>query len=180
MLLLYLHGIYPLLLYILSPKRAVYIPIALFFSGIGDMTGAMGIYYAQFFFFVLAHITYIIGFIPKIKLSRSSAFRCIVLAIITLNLAYIIIPRVPQGLETIFVTIYILIIYSMGISTLLLSGQGKIGYVIAAMFFIFSDTIIAWNNYISLVPCRYFIVISTYFFAQYLFAITTIKCMQDK
>ena len=38
-----------------------------------------------------------------------------------------------------------------------------------ALLFVFSDAVIAWNRFIGPVPARTWIVMTTYYLAQYLF-----------
>ena len=62
-----------------------------------------------------------------------------------------------------------LVIAAMRYSALQYDGACAAGFRCAALLFVFSDAVIAWNRFIGPVPARTWIVMITYYLAQYLF-----------
>ena len=71
--------------------------------------------------------------------------------------------------ERIGVAVYGLVIAAMLYSALQYDGACAAGFRCAALLFVFSDAVIAWNRFIGPVPARTWIVMTTYYLAQYLF-----------
>lgn len=72
--------------------------------------------------------------------------------------------------EIIAVSIYAAIIATMGASALTLNIKYKWWYVVAAMLFIFSDSVIVYNKYIEPISNASMWIMTTYYAAQGLFA----------
>ena len=54
-------------------------------------------------------------------------------------------------------------------SVLQYDGIYSVGFRCAALLFVFSDAVIAWNRFIGPVPARTYVIMVTYYLAQYLF-----------
>ena len=76
-----------------------------------------------------------------------------------------IVPSAPAGVERIGVSVYAVII-----STMLLTGmlQRSSLYALGAVLFVFSDFILAWNRFVEPVPGRDYLVLVSYYLAQWL------------
>ena len=130
---------------------------AFLFSAAGDAVGARGLFIPQMAFFALAHVAYVCWFLPRAR----RRLRAVSLAVI--------VPEVPVSAERIGVAVYGLVIAAMLCSALQYDGAHAAGFRCAALLFVFSDAVIAWNRFIGPVPARTWIVMTTYYLAQYLF-----------
>ena len=146
------------------------IPAALFLSSIGDYQGSEHNFILQIFFFALAHIAYIMDYIAKrkpSKLNKALAVTPFIYAIIFLS---ILIPNISNGVEIGAVIGYAIMIAIMGASALMLDIKHKWWYVLAAVLFIYSDSVIVYNKYIERIPNASMLIMTTYYAAQGLFA----------
>ena len=129
---------------------------AFLFSAAGDAVGARGLFIPQMAFFALAHAAYVCWFLP-------------VTVPLLVFLFAAIVPEAPFPAERIGVAVYGLVIAAMLYSALQYDGACAAGFRCAALLFVFSDAVIAWNRFIGPVPARTWIVMITYYLAQYLF-----------
>ena len=81
----------------------------------------------------------------------------------------VIVPRAPFPAECSGPALYGTIIAGMLCSVFQYAGACAAGFRCAALLFVFSDAVIAWNRFIGPVPARTWIVMITYYLAQYLF-----------
>ena len=127
--------------------------------------------------FAVAHIFYITFFakryLTKVEHDRKLTLRAkgylamiifcvgVLLFVVFTN----IVPLVPAGVLRIGVSVYAVLI-----STMLLGGtlQRSILYALGAVIFVFSDFILAWNKFVEPVPYRNYLVLGSYFMAQWL------------
>lgn len=122
--------------------------------------------------FFIAHIIYAAAFMAEWgqKLHDLNVLIWIVLALLALLFFKLLFNGVKERggrAMVIAVSLYITVISVMtGMS--FLSGQGLI--IAAALFFYLSDAILAWNRFKSPLKYRDYLVMSTYFLAQFLFA----------
>ena len=164
---------YPVLLLGLSTlllRRKELYPIGLAFllSAAGDVMGARHWFISQMGFFALAHVAYICWFLPRAR--RTHRFGS--LAVVIPLLAFLftaIVPNAPFPAESIGVAVYGLVIAGMLYSVLQYDGACAAGFRCAALLFVFSDAVIAWNRFIGPVPARTYVIMVTYYLAQYLF-----------
>jgi uncharacterized membrane protein YhhN len=84
----------------------------------------------------------------------------------------VVLPGAPKGIEKIGASCYAVII-----STMLLLGllQRSSLYALGAVLFVFSDFILAWNRFVEPVPYRNYLVLGTYYLAQWLLFIRSTK-----
>ena len=135
---------------------------AFLFSAAGDAVGARGLFIPQMAFFALAHVAYVCWFLPRAR----RRLRAVSLAVTVPLLVFLfaaIVPEAPFPAERIGV------IAAMLYSALQYDGACAAGFRCAALLFVFSDAVIAWNRFIGPVPARTWIVMITYYLAQYLF-----------
>ena len=119
-------------------------------------------------FFALAHVSYVCWFLPRAR----RRLRAVSLAVTVPLLVFLfaaIVPEAPFPAERIGVAVYGLVIAAMLYSALQYDGACAAGFRCAALLFVFSDAVIAWNRFIGPVPARTWIVMTTYYLAQYLF-----------
>ena len=141
---------------------------AFLFAAAGDAVGARGLFIPQMAFFALAHVAYVCWFLPRAR----RRLRAVSLAVTVPLLVFLfaaIVPEAPFPAERIGVAVYGLVIAAMLYSALQYDGACAAGFRCAALLFVFSDAVIAWNRFIGPVPARTWIVMTTYYLAQYLF-----------
>lgn len=141
---------------------------AFLFSAAGDAVGARGLFIPQMAFFALAHVAYVCWFLPRAR-RRLRAVSLAVTVPLFVFLFAAIVPEAPFPAERIGVAVYGLVIAAMLYSALQYDGACAAGFRCAALLFVFSDAVIAWNRFIGPVPARTWIVMITYYLAQYLF-----------
>ena len=153
-------------------------------SALGDYMGSCGNFIGQMGFFALAHIWIISYFIKRYKekvepdrklTAKAKGYMTMVIfcTIALLVTAFtVILPGAPQGIEKIGASCYAVII-----STMLLTGllQRSSLYALGAVLFVFSDFILAWNRFVEPVPYRNYLVLGTYYLAQWLLFIRSTK-----
>ena len=146
------------------------IPAALFLSAIGDYQGSEHNFILQVLFFALAHIFYIVDFLPKRNISNRNKYVASIPYIYAVAFLILLISHMNHAVEMVAVVIYALIIATMGASALVMEIKHKWWYVIAAVLFIFSDSVIVYNKYIEHIPNASLWIMTTYYAAQGLFA----------
>jgi alkenylglycerophosphocholine/alkenylglycerophosphoethanolamine hydrolase len=146
------------------------IPAALFLSAIGDYQGSEHNFILQVLFFALAHIFYIVDFLPKRNPSNRNKYVASIPYIYAVAFLILLISHMNHAVEMVAVVIYALIIATMGASALVMEIKHKWWYVIAAVLFIFSDSVIVYNKYIEHIPNASLWIMTTYYAAQGLFA----------
>ena len=152
-----------------SRTGGVAIPLALLSSAAGDYAGSMGNFIMQVAFFAVAHICYICDFAPRRIASRSRMAGAMALAVVALCYLGFVLAHIEQQSEFVAVAIYGLIIYIMGASAIYQSRARYGWYVVAALLFIFSDSLIVCGKYIVTVTNGTLWIMLTYYAAQGLF-----------
>lgn len=170
---------YPVLLLSLSLfylrlKPLIPVGAALLLSAVGDAAGAKGLFIPQMLFFALAHGAYMCYFLPQAKLAPRP-FVWPVLTALLLFLFVCIVPRVADPVERAGVAVYGLVIAGMLYSALQYRGAYAAWFRLAALLFVFSDAVIAWGRFVAPVPCRTYVVMTTYYAAQYLFYLFAVR-----
>ena len=145
------------------------IPLALLASAAGDYAGSTGNFIMQVAFFAVAHIFYICDFLPRRAAIRSNLGFATALAVITIGYLSFVLAHIDSHAEFIAVAIYGLIIFTMGASAIFQQRPHKWWYVVAALLFILSDSLIVFGKYIAPLPNRSLWVMTTYYAAQGLF-----------
>lgn len=160
------------------------ITLALLFSAVGDYFGSCGNFLAQMGSFALAHVMYIVYFIdryftkverdrkltPKMKGYLAMVVFC-TLALLTVVFSRIV-PAAEPGIIRTGVTVYACLISTMMLLALL---QRSSLFALGAVLFIFSDFILAWNKFVEPVPYRHYLVLVSYYLAQWLLFIRATK-----
>lgn len=151
--------------------------VALFFSVLGDFAGTCGNFLGQIGSFALAHIFYtwffIRRYLTKVEHDRkltakAKGYLAMIMVCVAGLLAVAfgkIVPAAPEGIIRIGVGVYAVLISGMLLTGLL---QRSTLYALGAVLFVFSDFILAWNKFIEPIPHRDYLVLVTYFLAQWL------------
>ena len=154
---------------------------ALLLSAAGDAAGAVHDFLLQMFLFALAHVAYIRYFLPSAEFSRRRiAAAAVVGAGLLLFLFAGIVPRVASSVERTGVALYSTVIAAMLLSVLFYRGRYAPGFRVAALLFVFSDATIAWNKFVEPLPDATLRIMSTYYAAQYLFALLALAASSRK
>ena len=98
-----------------------------------------------------------------------------VLTALLLFLFVCIVPRAADPAERAGVAVYGLVIAGMLYSALQYRGAYAAWFRLAALLFVFSDSVIAWGRFVAPVPCRTCVVMITYYAAQYLFYLFAVR-----
>ena len=164
---------YPVLLLSLSLfylrlKPLIPVGAALLLSAVGDAAGAGGMFIPQMLFFALAHGAYMCYFLPQAQVWP-------VLTALLLFLFVCIVPRAADPAERAGVAVYGLVVAGMLYSALQYRGAYAAWFRLAALLFVFSDSVIAWGRFVAPVPCRTYVVMITYYAAQYLFYLFAVR-----
>jgi uncharacterized membrane protein YhhN len=152
-----------------SRRGGVAIPLALLFSAAGDYAGSTGNFIMQVALFAVAHICYISDFAPRRVASRGRFAGATALAVVTLCYLGLVLSHIASQAEFVAVAIYGLIIYIMGATAIFQQRRFYAWYVVAAMLFILSDSLIVCGKYLVTVPHGNTWVMLTYYAAQGLF-----------
>ncbi len=161
-----LFAAFVLLLY--KGSKEYLIILALFFSGVGDLSGAFGNFILQISFFSIAHILYITAFIQKSRFSITGIISAILIVGVVLFYALQITIRIPVN-ERYALIVYSVIISVMCASSFLYDWQYRTLFRIGAVLFVISDGMIAWRMCMGSFPYSPFAIMTTYYLAQYLF-----------
>ena len=170
---------YPVLLLAVAVfclRRKTLLPVgaALLLSALGDAAGAKGLFIPQMLFFALAHGAYMCYFLPQAQVAPRP-FVWPVLTALLLFLFVCIVPRAADPAERAGVAVYGLVIAGMLYSALQYRGAYAAWFRLAALLFVFSDSVIAWGRFVAPVPCRTCVVMITYYAAQYLFYLFAVR-----
>lgn len=152
-----------------SRKGGVAIPLALLSSAVGDYAGSAGNFIMQVAFFAIAHICYICDFAPLRHATRSRMVGATALAVVALCYLGFVMAHIEQHIEFVAVAIYGLIIYTMGATAIFQQRKHYGWYILSAMLFILSDSILVYGKYIATIPYGSIWIMVTYYAAQGLF-----------
>ena len=152
-----------------SRTGGVAIPLALLCSSAGDYAGSTGNFLVQVAFFAVAHICYICDFAPRRVSGRGRMVGATALAVVALGYLGLVLSHIASQAEFVAVAIYGLIKYIMGATAIFQRRKHYAWYVVAAVLFILSDSLIVCGKYITSVPHGSEWVMITYYAAQGLF-----------
>lgn len=154
--------------WILGEKKLL--PTAMILSAGGDIAGEEGCFLLQIALFAVAHICFILSFIPKTQFSRRAVIASIIWSCAVIALAVTIIPHIDSTIIRAACIVYMIIIGSMVTTTLFMKVKTVPLYIGAALIFVFSDSCIAWNRFVEPFDNAAIIIMATYFLAQGIFA----------
>ena len=157
-------GAYPLAFLTLCSLRYACWPMALamFFSALGDWMGICHNFWAQMGAFAMAHVAYLYYFgctCRKEWTTDKIGWKLGGVALYGVLAGGLIVPHV-QGVLQIGVSVYVLLILAM---CALAWIQKNRYYALGAWLFMFSDTVLAWNKFVSPIEyVGYFIMVPYY------------------
>jgi len=161
---------------------------ALFFSMLGDVFGewkggpaGMDAFILQIASFAVAQIFYTVSFVRCFSKGISglrSAVRVVLsLMLITYMVRFgmYVLSCVDTPSLKIAVTVYVLLIGMMGVSSVIQCREKHWCFILGALLFICSDSIIAYRSFVGPVPQAGLLIMSTYYAAQLMLNIPLVK-----
>jgi alkenylglycerophosphocholine/alkenylglycerophosphoethanolamine hydrolase len=148
--------------------------LAMGFSALGDYMGTIHNFWGQMGFFALAHMAYIVFFCrtsPKDKTSEGMKWKSSIVALYGLTVGMLIVPHVHGFLQA-GVSVYVLLILTMCI---LAWRQKNPFYAWGAWLFVFSDTILAWNKFVSPIAYAGHLIMVPYYLGQWMLFIQSMR-----
>lgn len=151
--------------------------MAMLCSALGDYFGSCDNFILQMSFFAFAHVFMIWFFIQRYfrkvemdgKLTdKAKGYIATILFCSIALLTFIfmkVVPAADPGVIRIGVGVYACLICGMMVTALM---QRSSLFAVGAILFVFSDFIIAWHKFIEPVPYRKYLVMVTYYLAQWL------------
>ncbi len=139
----------------------------LLWSSAGDIALALGdrCFLAGLAAFFVAHLCYMAGLLPSVRISRSGFFRVAGVVIYGVGVG-LVIGRATQWSPPVFA--YTLVLTTMGITAALRDADRQVYG--GALLFIVSDSLLAMNRFLSPFPEAHQWVMLTYYAAQGLIA----------
>ena len=145
-----------------------WVVLALLFSAAGDVALEVDgerLFIVGLAFFLIAHLFYVVALMQNITFLPIALVPLILIGLIALLLTRRLLPKL--GSLHIPVTLYISIIVAMGVAAALHSPFNVL-IVVGAIVFMLSDATIAVHKFLQPVPRRDFVVMATYYAAQFL------------
>ena len=142
--------------------------IALIFSAAGDVT--LSLNSGQYFIlglglFLIAQITYSVTFYRDFKMQKSRIRIVAILVIYAVIMAVIMTPSLEKMALPVYV--YLTVITIMGILAAFREPSNML-VLFGAVCFIISDSILAVNKFLNTLPAADYLVMVTYYLAQFL------------
>ncbi|MBM3173802.1 MAG: lysoplasmalogenase [Chloroflexi bacterium] len=143
---------------------------ALLLSAAGDVTLSLGS--GEYFIpglglFLIAHVVYIVTFSRDFKMGKSRIPIAAILVAYAVAMAIIMAPSLKEMAIPVFC--YLVVITKMGIMAAFRASKSKM-VLYGAVLFIISDSMIALNKFVAPVPASDYLIMITYYLAQFLIA----------
>lgn len=123
-------------------------------------------------FFLLAHVMYIVTFSRDLKVQKSRIPAVVLLVIYGLIMAFVLRPSLGEMALPVY--FYLVVITTMGIFAALRASKSKL-VLYGAISFIVSDSILAINKFLVPVLASDYLVMITYYLAQFLIVYGFVK-----
>ncbi|MCP4294009.1 MAG: lysoplasmalogenase [Proteobacteria bacterium] len=148
-------------------KTGILLTVGLLFSATGDIF--LDLDRTNYFVqglgsFLLAHLIYTVAFVGEAEITRERIPRAIGVVLFTILVGSRIFPAL--GDLKIPVSLYVFFISLMGVAAAFLRGNSNRVFF-GACLFIFSDSVIAVNKFLTPVPFSTYLIMITYYGAQY-------------
>ena len=152
--------------------------MGLFFSFFGDL---FLLSHDRYFLyglcaFLLAHISYLIAFTRGIRFPALLSVWLLYLAAVATFLLWVIFPKLPVGFR-LPIVVYMFFVVSMASQSmgrfLILKNIPAALAAFGAIFFVLSDSLLAFDRFHSRLPAAAFLVLVPYYLAQWLIALST-------
>ena len=153
---------------------------ALLLSVVGDWAGERGWFLAQAGSFMAAHVAFALYFLRRTKVDAAGVVLSVALVAIGIATEILLLPHIGSIAERVMCDGYIVAIIAMAVSAIMRQGVWRWGGAAAAMLFVLSDGCIAWNRFVEPLPYAGVWIMTTYFAAQYIFAIIGLKESEAK
>jgi alkenylglycerophosphocholine/alkenylglycerophosphoethanolamine hydrolase len=151
--------------------------LAMGFSALGDYMGVCHNFWGQMGSFALAHIAFVVFFYrlyQQEKAMMGIKWKSVLVALYGLVVGMCIVPHV-QGPLQIGVSVYILLILAM---CMLAWMQKNPLYALGAWLFVFSDTILAWNKFVSPIEWAGYLIMVPYYLGQWVLFVQSVRVKQ--
>ena len=148
--------------------------LAMEFSALGDYMGVCHNFWGQMGSFALAHIAFVVFFYrlyQQEKAMMGIKWKSVLVALYGLVVGMCIVPHV-QGPLQIGVSVYILLILAMCILAWM---QKNPLYALGAWLFVFSDTILAWNKFVSPIEWAGYLIMVPYYLGQWVLFVQSVR-----
>ena len=148
--------------------------LAMGFSALGDYMGVCHNFWGQMGAFALAHVAYLLFFCrtnPADRTSYGMKWKSGIVILYGVVIGMLILPHVHGFLQA-GVSVYILLILSM---CLLAWRQKNPYYALGAWLFVLSDTVLAWNKFVSHIEGAGYLIMIPYYLGQWMLFILSAK-----
>ena len=148
--------------------------LAMGFSALGDFMGVCHNFWGQMGAFALAHVAYLLFFCrtnPADRTSYGMKWKSGIVILYGVVIGMLILPHVHGFLQA-GVSVYILLILSM---CLLAWRQKNPYYALGAWLFVLSDTVLAWNKFVSHIEGAGYLIMIPYYLGQWMLFILSAK-----
>ena len=147
--------------------KGILVGIGMLFSGCGDILleiDGVGLFVYGLGSFLVAHLFYIAAFIRQPAIIRSRLPILLGIGVFGVVMGTVLFPRLGDML--IPVAAYLFIILGMGVAAVLGTANHKL-VIMGALLFILSDSLIAINRFMTPVPLAGYLIMTTYYLAQF-------------
>lgn len=151
--------------------------LAMGFSALGDYMGVCNNFWGQMGSFALAHIAFVVFFYrlyQQEKATMGIKWKSAIVALYGMIVGMCIVPHV-QGPLQIGISVYILLILAMCILAWM---QKNPLYALGAWLFVFSDTILAWNKFVSPIEWAGYLIMVPYYLGQWVLFVQSVRVEQ--
>ena len=167
---------YPLAFLTLCALRYSSCPmvLAMGFSALGDYMGVCHNFWGQMGSFALAHIAFVVFFYrlyQQEKATMGIKWKSAIVCLYGIVVGMCIVPHVLGPLQ-IGVSVYILLILAMCILAWM---QKNPLYAVGAWLFVFSDTILAWNKFVSPIEWAGYLIMVPYYLGQWVLFVQSVR-----
>ena len=148
--------------------------LAMGFSALGDFMGVCHNFWGQMGAFALAHVAYLLFFCrtnPADRTSYGMKWKSGIVILYGVVIGVLILPHVHGFLQA-GVSVYILLILTM---CLLAWRQKNPYYALGAWLFVLSDTVLAWNKFVSHIEGAGYLIMIPYYLGQWMLFILSAK-----
>ena len=151
--------------------------LAMGFSALGDYMGVCHNFWGQMGSFALAHIAFVVFFYrlyQQEKAMMGIKWKSVLVGLYGIVVGMCIVPHL-QGPLQFGVTVYILLILAMCILAWM---QKNPLYALGAWLFVFSDTILAWNKFVSPIEWAGYLIMVPYYLGQWVLFVQSVRVEQ--
>ena len=148
--------------------------LAMGFSALGDYMGICYNFWGQMGSFALAHIAFVVFFYREYRKKRVMVgikWKSAIVCLYGMVVGMCIVPHV-QGALQIGVSVYVLLILAMCILAWM---QKNPLYGLGAWLFVFSDTILAWNKFVSPIESAGYLIMVPYYLGQWVIFVQSVR-----